>query len=137
MLCSWAIRHLAWVAGGIIAHGCFCFGSEAMNASGEAMRGLVKSGVCCSLTNSLRASPTREYCGSSCHHSPAHTCTSLLQLCRLLVQHPKHPWGVNTPSRFMLLKPEIRSGLMSHWAHKLYADLTFLPLLIVLKLLCT
>ena len=43
---------------------CFCFGSEAVNASGEAVRGLVKSRVGNSLAasplaNSSRASPDR------------------------------------------------------------------------------
>ena len=35
---------LACVAGGI-SRECFCFGNEAVNASGEAVRGLVKSRV--------------------------------------------------------------------------------------------
>ena len=35
---------------------CFCFGSEAVNASGEAVRGLVKASP---LANSSRASPER------------------------------------------------------------------------------
>ena len=39
---------------------CFCFGSEAVNASGEAVRGLVKSSLAASpLANSSRTSPER------------------------------------------------------------------------------
>ena len=38
---------------------CFCFGSEAVNASGEAVRRLVKSRVEFPLANSSRASPAR------------------------------------------------------------------------------
>ena len=54
------------------ARECFCFGSETVNASGEAVRGLVKSGVefgislaASPLANSSRAKPARKYGGSA------------------------------------------------------------------------
>ena len=48
---------------------CFCFGSEAVNASGEAVRGLVKSRVENNSENFSRASPARNMAASPAHAS--------------------------------------------------------------------
>ena len=55
---------------------CFCFGSEAVNASGEAVRGLVKSRV--ELGNSLAASPL----ANSSRASPERNIAALPPLAR-------------------------------------------------------
>ena len=62
---------LACVAGGIFAHECFCFSSEVVNTSGEAVRGLVKRRDMAALPLALSRIPpathaTSLYASSTC-----------------------------------------------------------------------
>ena len=67
---NWTFRSLrSWRD---FARQCFCFGSEAVNASGKAVRGLVKSRVefprgfaAKALAREIRGRPAREYGGSA------------------------------------------------------------------------